>query len=65
MQIPVFARDLTGNLIIFQHTDCAHLEFIFKILRDKLKRKDGTQEGTDVANPGSPQRIFAQSKVLL
>jgi len=36
-----------------------------KLLRDKFKGKDRTQEGTDVANPGSPQRVFVQSKVLL
>jgi len=36
-----------------------------KLLRDKLKGKDSTQEGTYVANSGSRQRVFDQSKVLL
>jgi len=36
-----------------------------KLLRNKLKGKDSTQEGTDVADSGSPQKVFAQSTVLL
>jgi len=36
-----------------------------KLLRNKLKGKDSTQEGTDFANSGSRQSIFVQSKVLL
>jgi len=36
-----------------------------KLLRNKLKEKDRTKEGTDLANSGSRQSIFVQSKVLL